>query len=182
MTRQRKKFMRREKLEVVRQIEHGEKKLSEVGRELGVASSTVSAWRQEWQELGSKAFPGKGQGNSKDEELARLRRENASLKEDNEIPKKKRQRTSQWMLGEVRDHRAAAEAAQRCAPVPLPGGQSLRLLLEKGVEKGVRKRCQVYFPRRPRMSEKGVRFNVEMECQTCLRPHLGASEEYTRHL
>ena len=88
MTRQRKKFGRKQKLEAVRQIEHGEKTLSEVGRELGVAASTVSAWRKEWQELGDKAFPGKGQSDSKDEELARLRREIASLKEDNEILKK----------------------------------------------------------------------------------------------
>ena len=88
MTRQRKKFSRKQKLEAVRQIEHGEKTLSEVGRELGVAASTVSAWRKEWQELGDKAFPGKGQSDSKDEELARLRREIASLKEDNEILKK----------------------------------------------------------------------------------------------
>ena len=88
MTRQRKKFSRKQKLDAVRQIEHGEKTLSEVGRELGVAASTVSVWRKEWQLQGDKAFPGKGQSNSKDEELSRLRRENASLKEDNEILKK----------------------------------------------------------------------------------------------
>jgi transposase len=90
MTRQRKKFTREQKFEAVRQIEHGEKTLSEVGRELGVAASTVSAWRKEWQEHGKEAFPGQGKGssNSMDQELAQLRRENASLKEDNEILKK----------------------------------------------------------------------------------------------
>ena len=88
MTRQRKKFDREQKIEAIRQIEHGEKTLSEVGRELGVAASTVSAWRKEWQEHGKEAFPGKGRIKSKDQELARLRRENASLKEDNEILKK----------------------------------------------------------------------------------------------
>ncbi len=70
----------------MRRIDDGEKTLSEVGRELGVASSTVSAWRKEFNELGDEAFPGKGR--SKDPELTRLRRENASLKEDNEILKK----------------------------------------------------------------------------------------------
>jgi transposase-like protein len=46
MTRQRKKFDREQKFEAIRQIEHGEKTLSEVGRELGVAASTVSAWQR----------------------------------------------------------------------------------------------------------------------------------------
>lgn len=88
MTRQRKKFTREQKFEAVRQIEHGEKTLSEVGRALGVAASTVSVWRKEWNEHGEEAFPGKGRVMAKDEELVRLRRENASLKEDNEILKK----------------------------------------------------------------------------------------------
>ncbi|MCJ7558978.1 MAG: transposase [Gammaproteobacteria bacterium] len=88
MTRQRKKFTKKQKLEAVRRIENGEKTLSEVGREMGVAASTVSVWRKEWQELGVGAFPGQGRGDSKDQELARLRREVASLKEDNEILKK----------------------------------------------------------------------------------------------
>jgi transposase len=88
MTRQRKKFTREQKFAAVRQIEHGEKTLSEVGRELGVAASTVSVWRKEWHDHGEDAFPGKGRGKSKDDELMRLQRENASLKEDNEILKK----------------------------------------------------------------------------------------------
>jgi len=182
MTRQRKKFTRREKLEVVRQIEHGEKKLSEVGRELGVASSTVSAWRQEWQELGSKAFPGKGQGNSKDEELARLRRENASLMADNEIPKKRssvpRNRCS-VRYAFIERQRKQHSVARLCRCL---GGSRSGYYWKKvsGLFSSAppeQKRCQVHFPRRPRMREKGVRCNVEMECQTCLRPHLGASEE-----
>ena len=60
MTRQRKKFDQEQKFEAIRQIEHGEKTLSEVGRELGVAASTVSAWRKEWQERGKEALSNPG--------------------------------------------------------------------------------------------------------------------------
>ena len=46
MTRQRKKFTREQKFEAVRQIEHGEKTLSEVGRELGEDLKSVYGARR----------------------------------------------------------------------------------------------------------------------------------------
>ncbi len=91
MTRQRRKFSREQKLEVVRQIEDGERTLSEASHEIDVPASTVSAWRTEWRKLGSKAFPGKGkstQNDDKDKEIARLKRALASAEEDVEILKK----------------------------------------------------------------------------------------------
>ena len=90
MTRQRNKFTREQKLEAVRQIEDGEKTLSEVSRDFGVATSSVSAWRTQWRKQGADAFPGHGNHGSrdKDKEIAQLRRELVSVKEDNEILKK----------------------------------------------------------------------------------------------
>ncbi len=42
MTRQRKKFTRQQKQDAVRQIENGEKTLSEVGREMGCLAQGVA--------------------------------------------------------------------------------------------------------------------------------------------
>lgn len=59
MTRQRKKYTEEQKLEAVRQIEDGEKTLSEVSRDFGVSTASVSGWRTQWRKKGADAFPGK---------------------------------------------------------------------------------------------------------------------------
>ena len=61
----------------------------DVAKELGIEVSSVSRWLRESKESeikDIKAFP--GHGNPRDEELARLRKENADLRETNEILKK----------------------------------------------------------------------------------------------
>jgi transposase len=62
--------------------------LSQVARDLGVASSVLARWKKRLESTpqGEKAFP--GQGKSRDEEMSKLQRENARLKEENEILKK----------------------------------------------------------------------------------------------
>ena len=66
------------------------KNVSAVARDLGLENSVLNRWKHAWLEAqGStnlKAFPGKG--NPRDEEFARLQRENARLKEENEVLKK----------------------------------------------------------------------------------------------
>jgi transposase-like protein len=66
-----------------------EKTAKEVAEELGINPENLSRWLRESQE-GEKSnirvFP--GQGNPRDEELARLRKEVADLRETNEILKK----------------------------------------------------------------------------------------------
>jgi transposase len=66
------------------------KNLSAVARDLGVPNSVLTRWKQACLKAqGSpnvKAFP--GNGNPRDEEMAKLQKENARLKEDNEILKK----------------------------------------------------------------------------------------------
>lgn len=60
--------------------------LAEVARNLGIAESLIYRWRQRLQESPDRPFPGHGQ--PRDEELASVQRENARLKEENEILKK----------------------------------------------------------------------------------------------
>ena len=62
--------------------------VSDVAKELGIIRATLDRWRREAKEENGtkKAFT--GQGNSRDEEMAKLRRENADLRETNEILKK----------------------------------------------------------------------------------------------
>ena len=61
----------------------------EVAEGLGIPSENLSRWIKESQEeevSSKKAFT--GQGNPRDEEVARLKKENADLRETNEILKK----------------------------------------------------------------------------------------------
>lgn len=88
MARQRKKYPREFKLELLRQIEDGEKTASDLCRELGLSLQQVSRWRQELAAKGEEAFPGQGQQRGAAAELAQLRKENERLREENEILKK----------------------------------------------------------------------------------------------
>jgi transposase-like protein len=61
----------------------------DIAGQLGIDHSNISRWVRESEEAEKcnlRAFP--GQGNPRDEELARLRKENADLRETNEILKK----------------------------------------------------------------------------------------------
>jgi transposase-like protein len=67
----------------------GDKSIAEVACELGIKAELIYRWRARAAKAeaeGTKAFP--GHGNPRDEELARLRKENAELREINEILKK----------------------------------------------------------------------------------------------
>ena len=60
--------------------------ISQVARDLGVHESVLSRWKRQMEKGVENPFP--GQGNPQDPELARLKREMARLKEENEILKK----------------------------------------------------------------------------------------------
>jgi transposase len=65
------------------------KSANEVAADLGICQENLSRWIRESREGGAKnikVFP--GQGNPRDEELTRLRKEVADLRETNEIRKK----------------------------------------------------------------------------------------------
>ena len=57
-----------------------------VARDLGIHESVLSRWKKKLETSPEHPFP--GQGNPQDPELAQLKRENARLREGNEILKK----------------------------------------------------------------------------------------------
>lgn len=80
------------KLEAVRMVQAGKKTVTQISRELGVPRQLLHTWTRKSEDQAGASdadtFPGKGNRTAADAELAKLRRENAQLKEDNEILKK----------------------------------------------------------------------------------------------
>lgn len=76
------------KREAVRLLQLGGKPAAVLARELGVPRPKLHQWAREMEQLGSLAFPGSGRPKAGDDELVRLKRENARLKEENDILKK----------------------------------------------------------------------------------------------
>ena len=88
MTRKdRKRYSREFKLEAVRRANESGKPVTEVARELDISVHHLYRWRDEAAKQGERVFPGHGNANSQDE-LTRLRRENARLREERDILKK----------------------------------------------------------------------------------------------
>ena len=85
MGKQRRSYTEEFKAEAVRAACAGDRPLTQVARDLGINASLLQGWKQQLKphavEHGTGAEP-------PDEELRRLRRENASLREDREILKK----------------------------------------------------------------------------------------------
>lgn len=57
-------------------------------KELGIVTNNIYRWRKKLEQEGSNAFRGHGNMTAEMEELVRLRRENARLKEERDILKK----------------------------------------------------------------------------------------------
>ena len=95
MRSERKQYASEFKRDAVRLMTEGKQSPSEVARTLGVNVSLLGKWRrqltlaeevQSTGRSGYEAFP--GQGRAHDEELAWLRRENATLKMERDVLKK----------------------------------------------------------------------------------------------
>ncbi len=56
-----------------------------VSDDLGISARQLRRWRDQYRLLGDEAFP--GQGKSRDEEITRLKRENAKLKQERDFLK-----------------------------------------------------------------------------------------------
>jgi transposase len=82
----RKRYSKEFKLEAVRMLEAGEKTGQQIESDLGIGSGQVYKWRKELAASGQRAFP--GNGTPRDEELVRLRKENARLREERDILRK----------------------------------------------------------------------------------------------
>jgi transposase len=91
MRKQRQSFSREFKLEAVKLMEEGKKPPAELARELGLRRNQLYKWKEKTDKHGGNAFPGAGRrlaAGSEMEENARLKRELARVKEENEILKK----------------------------------------------------------------------------------------------
>lgn len=84
----RRNFDKQFKLDAVRLTTEGGRKVSEVARDLGISENTLHNWRAQFKDHGSDAFPGKGRLTPAEEELRRLQRELANVKEERDILKK----------------------------------------------------------------------------------------------
>lgn len=82
-----KPYTREFKMEAIRLAEVGDKTASQVARELGLRVNQIWKWKQQLEREAAAGSPAL-RGRPTDDELARLRRENARLKEENNILKK----------------------------------------------------------------------------------------------
>jgi transposase len=80
------KYTKEFKLDAVKMLDSGAKNGHELEKDLGIGSGQIYRWRKQLQAEGERAFP--GNGNPRDEELARLRKENAILREERDILRK----------------------------------------------------------------------------------------------
>jgi len=88
MTTKRKRYTREFKLEAIRLLEEGRKPPADLARELGINRNQLYKWQEQLQAQGDAAFPGHGRQPAAEAELARLKRENERLQEENDILKK----------------------------------------------------------------------------------------------
>ena len=84
----RKQYTREFKREAARLAEESDRPGNELARELGIHPNTLYKWRRQFLEDGEDAFPGHGKLTAADEEIRRLRRELARVKEERDILKK----------------------------------------------------------------------------------------------
>lgn len=82
-----KQYSREFKLEAIRLAEAGQKPATQVALELGIRVNQLRKWKQQLEAEKVAGAPVK-RGRPADGELARLRRENERLKEENDILKK----------------------------------------------------------------------------------------------
>lgn len=73
---------------VVKRILNEETTIGEMAEELDLQYTTVRNWVRVYKRDGQDAFPGKGHLKPEDEQLRKLRRKIADLKEENAILKK----------------------------------------------------------------------------------------------
>lgn len=76
------------KLQAVKMITDQALSVAEVARRLGVTEGCLRAWREATREHGAAAFPGHGNPTPADDELRRLRAENARLRAERDLLKK----------------------------------------------------------------------------------------------
>jgi transposase len=81
-------YDRQFKEEAIRLVTEGGRSVSDVAHGLGIHENLLHTWKRKYKGDPSGSFPGKGHLKPEEEELKRLQKENANLKEDREILKK----------------------------------------------------------------------------------------------
>ena len=85
----RRTFSEEFKREAVRQLEQGDKSPNDIAIDLGVRRNQLYKWQLQLRKKGDAAFPGGGRKPADpNDEVTRLRKELADLREENEILKK----------------------------------------------------------------------------------------------
>jgi transposase len=84
----RRKFDREFKIETIRLIVEGGRKISEVARNFDIHENVLRKWKQQYQDDRFGSFPGKGNFKPDETEYRKLIKENADLKEERDILKK----------------------------------------------------------------------------------------------
>jgi transposase len=88
MARKRTTYTAEFKLQAVRMVLDQKLSVAEVARRLGVGENLLHTWRNAFRQQGEAAFPGHGQPTPADDELRRLRAENARLRAERDLLKK----------------------------------------------------------------------------------------------
>ncbi len=88
MGRERRSFPREFKREAVCLAESGDRPVRRVADDLGIDQSVLRRWIKQHQEDPEQSFPGKGRLKERDEEIRRLERELARVREERDILKK----------------------------------------------------------------------------------------------
>lgn len=82
------KYDKEFKINAVKLYRESGKQLDEIANNLGIPKSTLYTWVQEYKEHGEESFPGSGSIKPCNEELYRLRKELADVKQERDILKK----------------------------------------------------------------------------------------------
>ena len=84
----RRKFGKEFKIDAVKLVTERGMRVTEVSRDLGISKELLYRWKNDYEESGTSSFPGEGNLKPEDEELRKLRRELANVKEERDILKK----------------------------------------------------------------------------------------------
>ena len=88
MARPRKSYTAEFKVNAVRLVTDRKLSVAEAARQLGIHENLLRLWKRAFLDRGTDAFPGHGNPTPADDELRRLRAENARLKADRDLLKK----------------------------------------------------------------------------------------------
>ena len=88
MPRKRSTYTAEFKLQAVKMITDQKLSVAEVARRLDVGENLLRTWKKAFEERGDDAFPGQGNPTPADDELRRLRAENARLRAQRDLLKK----------------------------------------------------------------------------------------------